>query len=311
MSITKSKLPGFTPISDRIFVRDKDVDSTSIPEKGSVNPPTTIIVYGWGDGVPKHVAKYTDGYHKLFPTARIVMVTSPTLAAAYHSLDQRTRSMLPLVDLLFPTPGDSSEKVLMHVMSNTGGIFAAATFNAYQRRHGRDKALPHHLLVSDSMPGSPEFGTQVGRWATAMTVGTAGYFPWPFTVTRGIWWSFLYIMYFVEKVLGRVPSGAHSCAVLLDTATTTPRALRLYMYSKSDEIIGWEDLEAQVAIAKSKGYTTILEMFEGSPHVGHMRMHPDRYWGAIEKWWKESMALEGASVFMSNCIPSTATMLKL
>lgn len=284
--------PGFTPISDRIFLRNEDSDSLETPEKSSTDQPTAIIIYGWGDGTPKNVAKYADGYHKLFPTARILMVISSTFGASYDSLEQRTRAMMPIIDTVFPTPADGSERIILQAMSNTGGIYAAATLNAYQQRHGTDKRLPHHLCVSDSTPGSVVFSTEVGRWSRAMALGSAKYFPWPFIVTEKMWWAFLYAIHFLERAIGREHSGAYSLNAFLNHDMATPRALRLYMYSKADDLIWWEDVEAQAAIAKSKGYTTIMEMFEDSPHVGHMRMHPDQYWGAIERCWKASIALE-------------------
>ncbi|KAI1103010.1 DUF829-domain-containing protein [Jackrogersella minutella] len=291
MTVRAPKVSGFTPISDRIFIRNEDSSLTETPEKTTIDQPTTIIVFGWGDGLPKNVAKYADGYQKLFPKARILMVISSTFAASFESLEQRTRAMMPLVDAVFPSSPDASEKVILHAMSNTGGIFAAATLNAFQQRHGKDKTLPHHLCVSDSTPGSIVFSTEVGRWSRAMALGTANWFPWPFIVTQKMWWTFLYAVYLLEKAIGREPSGIYSCRAFLDHGMATPRAPRLYMYSKSDDLIWWEDVEAQAGIAKSKGYTTILEMFDDSPHVGHMRMHPDKYWSAIERCWKASTAL--------------------
>ncbi|KAI1371252.1 DUF829-domain-containing protein [Hypoxylon crocopeplum] len=294
MAVKGPTFPGFTPISDRIFLRNEDTYSNEASERSSADQPTTVIVYGWGDGLPKNVAKYADGYHRLFPTARILMVISSTFAATYESLEQRTKAVLPVVDIVFPTPGDGSEKVILHAMSNTGGIYVAATFNAFQWRHGTDKALPHHLCVNDSTPGSIVFSTEVGRWSRAMALGTAKSFPWPFIVTEKIWWTFLYAMHLLGKAIGRESSAVYSSRVFLDHATATPRALRLYMYSKTDDLIGWEDVEAHAVIAKARGYTTNLEMFDDSPHVGHMRMHPDRYWRAIKRCWDDSMGLEGS-----------------
>ena len=57
---------------------------------------------------------------------------------------------------------------------------------------------------------------------------------------------------------------------------------------KEDEIIWWEDLEEAVAKVKSQGYKVDLEIFEGSPHVGHMRLHPEQYWGKISTAWGEA-----------------------
>jgi hypothetical protein len=72
-------------------------------------------------------------------------------------------------------------------------------------------------------------------------------------------------------------------------------ALRLFLYSKEDDLIWWEDLEEQAANARSKGYTTVLERFEGSPHVGHMRAHPEQYWSTILRCWKQAMEMDHKS----------------
>ncbi|KAI1385498.1 DUF829-domain-containing protein [Hypoxylon trugodes] len=293
MVAKSSTFPGFTPISDRIFLRNEDSNPDSDPlETTQQNQPTTIVVYGWGDGLPKHVAKYVDGYHKLFPAARILMVISSTFAASYESLEKRTKVMLPIIDAVFSDPDDESQRVILHAMSNTGGIYMAATLNAFQYRHGKDKTLPHHLCVVDSTPGSTVFSTEVSKWAKAMALGSAKWFPWPFAVTHGLWWAFLYAMFLVEKAFGRVPSGVYSCRVFLDHTIATTKAPRLFLYSKTDDIIGWEDIEANAAQAQSSGYKIDLEMFEDSPHVGHMRMHPVQYWSAIERCWNTSMELE-------------------
>ncbi|CAJ2499801.1 Uu.00g026540.m01.CDS01 [Anthostomella pinea] len=290
MAIKASSFLGYTPITDRIFLRNEKAASDSDTTRStSVDDPTAILIYGWGDGLPKHVAKYADGYHAMFPTARILVIISSTIAASSQLLKQRTDAMLPVIDTVFPTKADGSERVILHIMSNTGGIYSAATLNAYQQRHGKDSMLPHHLCVSDSTPGSVVFASEVGRWSRAIALGTAKWFPWPFAVTKAIWWTFLYTVHFLGMALRIEPSGIYSAKAFVNNSMATTRALRLYLYSKEDEIIYWEDLEAQAAIARKGGYTTVLEMFEGSPHVGHMRVHPEQYWEAIARCWKVSM----------------------
>ncbi|KAI0023832.1 DUF829-domain-containing protein [Xylariomycetidae sp. FL0641] len=302
MGVKADRFPGYTPITDRIFLRNEprsgsSSDTASGGGGGGVEQPTTIIIYGWGDGQPRHVAKYADGYHGLFPRARICVVLSSTLAVASHTLARRTRDMLPVVDTLFPSAAEARrrERVVVHVMSNTGGIFAAATLNAYRQRHGAGSQLPHHLCVSDSTPGSTAFSANVWRWARAMALGTAKWFPWPFAVTRSVYWAFLWAMHLLAMLLRIEPSGPYSVGVFLDHEMATTRAPRIYMYSKADDLIGWEDVEANAAVAKSKGYKIILERFEDSPHVGHMRLHPEQYWGAIARAWEESMKMGGNS----------------
>lgn len=200
--------------------------------------------------------------------------------------------MLPVVDTIFPTPtgsGDEEERVLIHAMSNTGAIFAAAAVVGYQRRHGTDKTFPHKLLICDSTPGSLDFASQVGRWSHAMAVGTAKFFPWPAIITQGLWYIFLWANWAWERLRGSEPSGVWANRVMTDKSITSTDSHRLYMYSKEDEIIGWKDLEENVAGVKALGWPVDLEMFEGSPHVGHMRLHPEQYWNKISNAWKEAV----------------------
>ncbi|KAJ5226551.1 uncharacterized protein N7469_006557 [Penicillium citrinum] len=280
--------PGFTPISDRVYLRNGHEKA----RPALAHEPTTIVIFGWGDGMPKNVSKYADGYHELFPNARIVAVLSKTFHASNQPLDDRIEAMLPVIDTVFPTPtgsGNGEERVLLHAMSNTGGIFLAAAFTAYQKRHGSDKTLPHTLLVCDSTPGSLDFASQVGRWSRAMAVGTSKYFPWPFIVTQALWYMFLWANYAWELLRGTEPSGVWATRVMNDHSIAPIETNRLYLYSKEDEIIWWEDLENAVADVKSLGYNVDLEMFEGSPHVGHMRLHPEQYWGKISRSWNEAL----------------------
>ncbi|KAI1320872.1 DUF829-domain-containing protein [Xylariaceae sp. FL0255] len=285
-------MPGYTPLTPRIFVRNGKADATTATDTGT--EPTTILVYGWGDGLPKHVLKYGEGYHALFPTARIFVIINPILGATMQSLRRRTDHMRPLVDTLFPgTDADAQkERIILHIMSNTGGIYAAATLNAYREKFGADAGLPHHMCVSDSTPGSLIFSTEVWRWARAMALGMPRWFPWPFSVTQAVCCAYLYFMQYLARAMRIEPSGEYSIKVFLDQTMATPNALRLYMYSKEDDLIYWKDLEAAAATAKSKGYTTVLERFEGSPHVGHMRHHPERYWGVIMQCWKRALEMQ-------------------
>lgn len=282
--------PGFTALSDRVYLRDGHEKA----KPASADEPTTIIIFGWGDGMPKNVSKYSDGYNELYPSARILVVLSGTFQASNQPEEQRIQAMMPVVDTVFPTPSGSGpdERILLHCMSNTGGIFLAATFVAYQRRHGTDKKLPHQLIICDSTPGSLDFASQVSRWSRAMAVGSAKYFPWPFIVTHGFWYTFLWGNYLWELLRGAEPSGHWAMRVLNDKSVSLVEPPRVYLYSKEDEIIWWEDLEEIVAKVKMEGFSVDLEMFEGSPHVGHMRMHPEQYWNKVSSSWKSAIDMK-------------------
>ncbi|KAL3445816.1 hypothetical protein BJX65DRAFT_309519 [Aspergillus insuetus] len=307
---------GFTAITDRIYIRNV-CDEPSSPPLAQQQGPTTVIIFGWGDATLKHVSKYSNGYHSIFPSARIIVVLSRTVQAVTQRLESRIEAMMPVINIVFPTPcipgGNASatakgngfqnapkdperERILLHAMSNTGAIFLAATLLGYQHRHGTDRKFPLSLLVCDSTPGSLDFASQVGRWSRAMAVGilTSRFLPtWlPFvtiTQVQAVSYMVLWANWAWEKLCGIEPSGIWANRVINDLAIVPVESHRLYMYSIEDEIIWWEDLLEAVAQAKALGYKAEVEMFEGSPHVGHMRLHPERYWKKVLSVWEGAL----------------------
>lgn len=209
-----------------------------------------------------------------------------------QSLNQRVRSMQPVITEAFPlqdvsTTSIDQHSVLVHIMSNTGGLNFAASLEAYKRAFGRP--LAHSLLVFDSTPGSLDYSpTNVGRLSRAMTIGTAAWFPWPFSVTHVLWAVFLYALRGIEMVLSRENAPVFSSKAVNNESLATRSAQRLYMYSKEDAIVWWENVESHAAEATTRGYEVECMVFEGSPHVGHMKMWPDKYWETIKHAWAKA-----------------------
>ncbi|KAK3360464.1 hypothetical protein B0T25DRAFT_448780 [Lasiosphaeria hispida] len=287
---TTSPLMGFTRLSEQVYMQPATVPT----DLHTVDPshPTTVIIYGWGDASPKHVSKYVDGYLRLFPHAKLVLIFSPILRAIIQHVDVRTRNMEPVLDAVFgvdhthPAEHKIDDRILAHVMSNTGGINFASTLNAYLRRHST--TLPHRMLVCDSTPGSVDFMSNLMPWSRAMALGVASWFPWPFVVTQFLAGGFLATLHGMGWVLGRTSAAEFSTGAVSDPAFSTTAARKLYLYSKEDDIIYWEDIEAHAALSRERGYAVDAEMFDGTTHVGHMRKHPEQYWAAIARTWGET-----------------------
>lgn len=290
MAPKSDPFPGFTAITDQIFIREGEKPEAGVTP--SSDHPRTVIIYSWGDALPKHVAKYADGFRKLYPHAKQIAVLSPILKAMRQDLQTRSDNMLPVVEAAYP-PGDTSiteqneGAVLLHVMSNTGGINYAATLHAYQQKYNRP--MPHRLASYDSTPGSVIMTVDnLKRWSLAMALGTAGWFPWPFVVTQSIMGVFLLLNHGFESLIGRESAPVFSVKAMNDTSYVPRSAHKLYLYSKEDSLIGWHDIETNMADSKGKGYAYKAVRFEGSGHVGHMRSFPDQYWSAIETAWRET-----------------------
>jgi hypothetical protein len=65
----------------------------------------------------------------------------------------------------------------------------------------------------------------------------------------------------------------------------------LYLYSKEDDLVGYKDVEKHAAEARQRGWQAETEMFNGSPHVMHMRQFPDQYWNAISTTWNQATGI--------------------
>ncbi|KAK4130366.1 DUF829-domain-containing protein [Trichocladium antarcticum] len=286
----ESPMLGFKKLSKQVYVQEGN------PRLQDPSHPTTIIIYGWGDARPKHVSKYVDGYRNLFPHARIVLIFSPILKALYQTLESRSRTMVPVIEAIYPgmlenpdTKKKSDERVLLQVMSNTGGMNCAATMNAYTHIT-KGHLFPHDLLIGDSTPGSTHFLPNVGPWSRAMALGPAPWLPWPFVVTQALAAVFLACLHGFGWVIGAISAAEFSTAAVNNPTLSNTSAKRLYLYSKKDDIIHWEDIETHAADARQKGWDVSAELFEGTPHVGHMRAHPAQYWAAIAAAWKEAVS---------------------
>jgi hypothetical protein len=292
------KVPGFTAITDQIFVREPDAepaaegetDTQAVPDR---DQPDVVLIYGWGDGLPKHVAKYADGFRALFPRARQFLVLSPIAKAMFSSNEQRAEAMKPLVRAMFadavakqaPPP---PTRVLAHTMSNTGAINYSGTLHAHNALFGGP--LEHQLLVMDSTPGSTVMTVEnLKRWSRAMALGTAPWFPWPFVVTQAIMGVLLVVNECVQRAVGRENAGAAARRAAADESFLRRDVRTLYLYSQEDDLIAYQDIEAHVAESRSRGWEADTVLFDGSGHVGHMRMHPVKYWDAMRQSWLKAV----------------------
>lgn len=273
----------FQKLNDQVYVRPG--------KQPHGNDPSAILLFAWGDSRPKHIAKFVDGYLKLFPTSKIVVILGPILQALSEKLEKRSRRMIPVVEAIYGAQreaSDSEPNILAHVMSNTGGVNFAATLHAYNCMSPPFEArqLPATFVVYDSTPGSSHFFRNVAPWSRAMAIGTAHIFPWPAIFTQAIAATFLAAIHAVSWITGTPTAAEFSVGAANDPELSPKSTPRLYLYSKSDDIIAAADIEEHAADAVEKGYGVAMELFEGTGHVGHMRAFPEKYWGAISKGWE-------------------------
>jgi hypothetical protein len=282
-----------------IFQRLSDTTTIYEPPSGATTSihegPTTILICGWMGGRARSLSRYTTEYNKLYPFARIILVSSaytdsPDFRALLSRGNRKQRADAPAKALL-PGAGAKEAKLLIHAFSNGGGINLAAISKAY--RQLTDAALPARLVVFDSLPGGDELTEEFSRWLDALAVGLPSniLLRWP---ALGLLALVIIVQLGLPPLLGRKNVATRAREDLNDDKLISPHSRRLYLYSEADKLIGANEVREHAAECASKGWQVETVNFQTSGHVRHAIVNPERYWTAVTEMWNSSAQPEQA-----------------
>lgn len=289
--------PGYRKFSERILIWEPQQRIQSDYESGiskttesSATPPEVVLIFTWADAQPRHYVKYIEGYQNLYPNAKIILTTATTIgtffggqkAAQYIVHDMVHKELAPLY-LQSADSSTSRPRMLAHAFSNSGGLDLEATWSVWKEIFGSTTPLPLTALILDSTPGGLTYKTEFSRWTTGVSLGMA-------VLPKPLRWALAAIvvtcLMVVPQVLGIEIMATRGPRELNSARNIPHKTARLYVYSSSDKLIYWKDVETHAEEARNKGYANIiLERFDGSSHVSHLRLDPSRYWNAVWKVW--------------------------
>ncbi|EED15145.1 indole-diterpene biosynthesis protein PaxU, putative [Talaromyces stipitatus ATCC 10500] len=264
--------------------------------------PSTILLPFWMNAPPRAAVKYVVKYAELVPSARIIFLLTDTrdfyISRAAHEL-----RLKPVIDILAAALADKEETsenacdnaVYIHLFSN-GGVFATAQLlQAYKTATGRPLRVSNMIL--DSAPGRPtpslsikalSFGLPQTIILRQLSYALLTAMIWSTYLSRKFL-SMMWRLFWKQPdkndgvVYGDDPL-TYTRKTILDpefvvARTSAERTRMCYIYSDSDELVPWKDVEEHAALASnSKNGAKVVEMerFSGTPHVGHMRSDPER-----------------------------------
>lgn len=222
------------------------------------------------------MSKYLAEYIRLAPTARIVYVTTTIRDfISGTSAEYQQRRLKPAVDAIRAST-ETGGSVFLHAFSNAG-VFAT---NHLSRTflHSTGWKLPLKSMVLDSAPGKASF---------SVTVKVLSYLIPKSGILRILGMVSIYVfavVYWIVRRIGRMKDAVILSRQAINDASLVPGEIeRCYIYSDKDELVGWRDVEEHSTEAERKGWVVTREKFVGAPHVGHMRVDPERYWRIITK----------------------------
>jgi len=239
--------------------------------------PDLVLIVGWMDATPRHISKYTAGYEELYPSARILTITTTTIDTGFRSEAANRKRIAPIMEIFYTLPPNA--KVLLHFFSNGGAIVSAVIAKAYREKVG--KTLPVTASIMDSGPGRASLAATTRAMAVALPKNIL--LKWIGILLL----RFFYLIYALRiRLVGKVDLIEQTRRQLNDKELFDTDAPRMYIYSETDNMVGWQDLVEHGEDAQKLGYTVSREKFLNSGHVGHLLVDPERYWGIVQNLWK-------------------------
>jgi hypothetical protein len=237
-----------------------------------------ILIFAWNAAAAKHIAKYTLSYQELFPSSRILLIRCFTpdmfrFSATYVKL------LKPAMDLAVEHV-ESGGEVLVHSFSNGGGNQVNEFAKAWVKQYGAK--LPMRAQILDSSPTK-------GPWMKSYAAISA-------SLPRNLFWTYfggalvhllLLCTFVANKIMGRENKMVVICRELNDEKVFDNRVPRVYLYSRADMMVGFEEADEHADIAESKGWDVTKVQFENSGHCGHVREDEGRYWAGLIEAWKK------------------------
>lgn len=266
------------------------------------HPPALIILCTWlGGATTKRIEKYTEGYHRLWPCSRILLIRTTLSEYLFQSTTSLRKRLRPahheirklglerqsqLQDKHTSEP--ESGEIILHIFSQGGSNTATQlleSMNAILSTLGQKRPLPLRQIVLDSCPGDPGIHSSF----------TAGAYSLPETsLLRPLSSTALFILIAglagMEATGLKKPLAKRMRSQLNDPAIFSARATRLYLTSEADTIVDSRDVEEHRNQAAAKGLTTDILRFRRAGHCSLVLEDGAAYWNAIASAWETSAA---------------------
>lgn len=145
-----------------------------------------------------------------------------------------------------------------------------------------DQPLPARTVVLDSCPGDSNFSGGATAFAGGIKNPVLG------LIGRAVAYSSIAGLWAYLTARGIEDPFVTMRKRLLDAAFLPQTASRTYIYSKIDELVPAQVVEQHAEESKKLGMDVVLEAYENTPHVNHLKQNPDRYWKIVQDAWNRS-----------------------
>ncbi|KAL4936683.1 hypothetical protein BDV06DRAFT_227663 [Aspergillus oleicola] len=254
--------------------------------------PALIVLCTWlGGATPRRISKYVNYHRRLFPSSSILLLTTGMIDITVRSFKTIRARLEPAREairrILGPDAGyieKNPNGVLLHIFSHGGSNIAIQLILSMQDCHHPSgiHRLPLQGIIFDSCPGSTTF--MRNYQASVYSLPAA---PLPIQlVNRALLFPAIGVITGLQS-LGITSSISEMQKQLNDTLVISSRVPRLYLFSKADQTIRWEEVQAHLDDARVRGYDVQSVVFNESPHCALIVEDEKKYWRSVKRIWKQ------------------------
>ncbi|CAI7651763.1 unnamed protein product [Penicillium glandicola] len=285
-TMAENPLAAFIRLAPSVYLQDP-------PNPSEKADRPVIFIAFWMNAPPRALAKYVVEYRRLVPTARIIFVRSSSNDFIWSPKTQTPGARVaPAVEAMrgLVTP---ENPVFVHFFSNGGMLNTTHLLEAWKNATGTP--LPTSAMILDSAPGNPSLRAGLKAFSFALP---------QMWILRLLGKSLLFVFLVLSKLIHSFSMFPDPISIsrelindtsLVRAANPDGTLSRCYIYSDTDDLVDWCDVESHAADTEAKGWAVRRELFKNSPHVGHMRTEPDRYWSIVREYLG-ALVLEFASI---------------
>jgi hypothetical protein len=283
--IADDNLPNFNTLGRGISFYSPSQASTTLRKDNEA--PGLIILLTWMNSKSQHISKYILTYQKLYPQSQILVIRNSLADILYRPSSAQRNRLQPVTEIVHShtSTSSSNSRILLHAFSNGGAQQTCQLANLWAIKHP-GHPLPISAMILDSAP-------ERGDLKRAIPALIKGLPQTPFLRFLGTFAIYLATacVWILQVVFGIENIGEKICKELNDERLL-PKVPRCYFYSKEDEIIEWRNVERHAEECEAKqgtGAKVFMVLFEGTRHVAHVVGNEEKYWGAVETLWRESV----------------------
>ncbi len=273
---------------------DVHLYESSSPRHSTSTDPSLVILCTWlGGSSPRRVNKYISGYNALFPSSALLVITARITEitvlpfSVLHARLEPARDAIRRILERNPSSQGRNASTLLHIFSHGGcntAIQLVRSLQDHTASHGSNFDLSQYIngIIFDCCPGDSSFGRSYEAAAVSLPKS------WPINAAgRLLLYPFIGLIAALQTsgLMGSIKDLRRD---LNNSTLFGSTARRLYLYSRADKMVRWEDVESHLEEAKTKwGYTAAGMPFSESAHCAIVREHADEYWGSIRSLWEK------------------------